>query len=109
MLQGTKHINPVWDALPETTVDEFLRTWTHELENWTAGSTDAIIESITHYDALRDAWGLLDERSREARRQVIETIAANLRNEEAEQVVAPNRSLPPSLNSTSSVRGSEDF
>ncbi len=28
---------------------------------------------------------------------------------QAEQVVAPNRSLPPSLNSTSSVRGSEDF
>jgi hypothetical protein len=29
-------------------------------------------------------------------------------SELAEQVVAPNRSLPPSLNSTSSVRGSED-
>ncbi len=29
--------------------------------------------------------------------------------EEAEQGVAPNRSLPPTLNSTSSVRGSEDF
>lgn len=29
-------------------------------------------------------------------------------NEEAEQVVAPNRSLVPTLNSTSSVRGSED-
>ncbi len=28
--------------------------------------------------------------------------------EEAEQAVAPNRSLPPTLNSTSSVRGSED-
>jgi hypothetical protein len=28
---------------------------------------------------------------------------------EAEQVVAPNRSLSPTLNSTSSVRGSEDF
>ena len=28
--------------------------------------------------------------------------------EEAEQVVAPNRSLPPSQSSTSSVRGSED-
>jgi hypothetical protein len=28
---------------------------------------------------------------------------------DAEQGVAPNRSLPPSLNSTSSVRGSEDF
>ena len=27
---------------------------------------------------------------------------------EAEQAIAPNRSLPPSLNSTSSVRGSED-
>jgi hypothetical protein len=30
-------------------------------------------------------------------------------NEEAEQCVAPNRSLPPTLNSTSSVRGSEDL
>jgi hypothetical protein len=29
--------------------------------------------------------------------------------EQAEQGVAPNRSLPPTLNSTSSVRGSEDF
>ena len=29
-------------------------------------------------------------------------------SEEAEQAVAPNRSLPPSLNSTSPVRGSED-
>jgi hypothetical protein len=29
--------------------------------------------------------------------------------QEAEQDVAPNRSLPPTLNSTSSVRGSEDF
>jgi hypothetical protein len=28
---------------------------------------------------------------------------------QAEQGVAPNRSLPPTLNSTSSVRGSEDF
>jgi hypothetical protein len=28
--------------------------------------------------------------------------------EEAEKVVAPNRSLPPTLNSTSSVRGPED-
>ena len=27
---------------------------------------------------------------------------------DAQQVVAPNRSLPPTLNSTSSVRGSED-
>ncbi len=27
----------------------------------------------------------------------------------AEQVVAPNRSLPPPLNSTSTVRGPEDF
>ena len=31
------------------------------------------------------------------------------RFQEAEQVVAPNRSLAPTLNSTSSVRGSEDF
>ena len=84
MFQGTKHINPLWDSLPEATVEEFVRTWTHELDNWTAGSTDAIIESITLHDALRDAWCLLDERSREARRQVIETIAANVRNEEAE-------------------------
>ena len=29
-------------------------------------------------------------------------------NNQAEQIVAPNRSLPPTLNSTSSVRGSED-
>ena len=29
--------------------------------------------------------------------------------EEAQQGVTPNRSLPSSLNSTSSVRGSEDF
>ena len=27
----------------------------------------------------------------------------------AQQIVAPNRSLPPTLNPTSSVRGSEDF
>ena len=47
MLQGTKHINPIWDVLPEAKVDEFLRIWTHELDNWNAGSTDAIIESIT--------------------------------------------------------------
>jgi 3-methyladenine DNA glycosylase AlkD len=82
MLQGTKHINPVWDTLPESTVDEFLRAWTRELDNWNVGSTDAIIASISHHDALRDAWCLLDERSREARRQVIQTIAANLRNQE---------------------------
>jgi len=29
--------------------------------------------------------------------------------DQAEQTVAPNRSLPPTLNTTSSVRGSEDF
>ena len=80
MLQGTKYINPIWDALPESTVHEFLRAWTHELDNWNVGSTDAIIESIISNDALREAWDLLDERSREARRQVIKTIAANLYN-----------------------------
>jgi hypothetical protein len=78
MLQGTKHINPIWDALPKPTVDEFLRIWVHELDNWNAESADTIIESITGHDALRDAWDLLDEGSREARRQVIETVAANL-------------------------------
>lgn len=84
MLQGTKHISPVWDSLPQSAVEEFLRVWAHELDNWKAGSTDAIIESISRHDALCDAWGLLDECSREARRQVIQTIAANLRNGAAE-------------------------
>lgn len=77
MLQGTKHINPVWDALPESTIDGFLRKWTLELESWNAGSTDAVIHSITRHDALRGPWELLDERSRDARRRVIETIGAN--------------------------------
>jgi hypothetical protein len=90
MLQGTRHINPIWAVLPEVMVDEFLRIWTHELDNWNAGSTDAIIESITQHDGLRDAWGLLDDRSLESRRQVIETIAANIQNEEAEQAVHGN-------------------
>jgi hypothetical protein len=35
--------------------------------------------------------------------------AAYTGNRQGEQVVAPNRSLPPTLNPTSSVRGSEDF
>jgi hypothetical protein len=39
----------------------------------------------------------------------IAAIRLTKKTEEAEQVVAPNRSLPPTLNSTSSVRGSEDF
>ena len=90
MLQGTKHINPIWDVLPEAKVDEFLRIWTHELDNWNAGSTDAIIESIIQHDKLRDAWCLLDVRSLESRKQVIETIAANVGNEEAEQAVHGN-------------------
>lgn len=90
MLQGTKHINPVWDALPEPTIDEFLRAWAHELNSWNSGTTDAIIESVKRHDALRDAWGLLEERSKEARRQAIETIAANVRSEEAEQVLPPD-------------------
>ena len=34
--------------------------------------------------------------------------APHRKHEDAEQSVAPNRSLPPTLNSTSSVRGSED-
>ena len=84
MLQGTKHINPIWDALPESTVDDFLRIWTHELDNWNPESTEAITQSIIRHEALRDAWNLLDERSREARRQVIETIAANIQNEESQ-------------------------
>jgi hypothetical protein len=33
----------------------------------------------------------------------------SLAKHQSEQAVAPNRSLPPTLNSTSSVRGSEDF
>ncbi|MBB5353908.1 hypothetical protein HNR46_004173 [Haloferula luteola] len=90
MLQGTKHINPIWDELPESTVDEFLRTWAHELDKWDASSTDAIIGSIAQHDALRDAWNRLDQHSRDARRHVIETIAANIQKEEAEQVGAQN-------------------
>ncbi|MBB5353940.1 hypothetical protein HNR46_004210 [Haloferula luteola] len=90
MLQGTKHINPVWDELPEPAVDELLRTWAHELDKWDGSSTDAIIESITRHDGLRDAWGRLDQHSRDARRHVIETIAANVQNEEAEEAGAQN-------------------
>lgn len=40
------------------------------------------------------------------RKIAVNRLAQN--TEEAEQVVAPNCSLPPTLNSTSSVRGSED-
>jgi hypothetical protein len=77
-------------VLPEAKVDEFLRIWTHELDNWNTGSTDAIIESIIQHDELRDAWRLLDARSLESRKQVIETIAANIQDEEAEQAVHGN-------------------
>ncbi len=45
--------------------------------------------------------------------QIVADLCADPRSfeiskQEAQQVVAPNRSLPPTLNSTSSVRGSED-
>ncbi len=55
----------------------------------------------------------LPERSKGAGRdssdeEVLESLRVEL-GSTAEQGVAPNRSVPPTLNSTSSVRGSEDF
>lgn len=68
--------------------------------------------SLTEDENLRHSFdGVIDRlaaKDPSSYRWILLQTGYKSRTQEAEQAVAPNRSLPPSLNSTSSVRGSED-
>ena len=74
---------------------------------WTAESQQYYFEVI-RASPYKHAKRCYDCRQKEILRRDKARVDAGHGTQEAEQAVAPNRSLPPTLKSTSSVRGSED-